>query len=694
MMSEPISMKPDPMLTTLRRLTGLPDAEFREGQKEAIEILVQGRQSVVCVQRTGWGKSAVYFVATHLMRERGAGPTVIISPLLALMRNQLVAAQRLGIRAETINSSNQDEWERVVADLEANRLDLLLISPERLANRDFMATIEPIVGTIGLFVVDEAHCISDWGHDFRPDYRRLREFISRLPEHASVLCTTATANNRVVADIEEQLGESNRLVTELRGSLDRESLRLEVLDIPTKEEKLAWLITHLANLDGSGIIYCSTINDVEQVAGWLRRFGFSVEKYHGGMDNEARLEVEASFTGNELKAVVATTALSMGYDKPDLGFVIHFQSPGSAVAYYQQVGRAGRALDHADAVLLRSEADFDIQNFFISTSIPPRERVEQLFNAFASHEEPVSIRELQAQMNLGQRRIGDMLTMLEVEGAVERVRGWTWEMVDASWPYDDVRFNRLSEIRSFELERMREYGTDGTCLMSFLRKELDDEDDLPCGRCSICTGNRFADFGSEEILGEARKFLRDRVYKIKPRKMWAGRRSGSIPADRRMEPGLAISKYADGAFGDLVRAGKYEHDEFSDELVQLSVRRLNEWDPDPPVTWVTAVPSLKHPELVPTFARKLATSLGVPFIPAVTRSRAARPQKEMNNSYQQATNVFEAFAVDAAQVIPGAVLLVDDMCDSRWTMTEIAFLLLGAGSGPVFPFALSDSSNR
>ncbi|MGK2931405.1 MAG: RecQ family ATP-dependent DNA helicase [Solirubrobacterales bacterium] len=684
---------PEASLDALRRLTRDPSADFRPGQLEAISPLVQGRNSVVCVQRTGWGKSAVYFVATHLLRENGSGPTIIVSPLLALMRDQIEAAKRLGVNVETINSTNTDDWEEVFAALGRDEIDALIISPERLANHEFMRLIGPVFDEVGLFVIDEAHCISDWGHDFRPDYRRLGSVIERLPSGASVLCTTATANDRVVKDIEAQLVASHRPITEIRGSLDRPALRLEVQDFDSVEEKLSWLVTHLHELEGSGIVYCATVWDTQQVATWLRETGHRVAHYFGAMVGDERLIAEDRLKNNEIKALVATNAIGMGYDKPDLGFVVHFQSPGSVVAYYQQVGRAGRALEVADGILLRSDSDFRIQDFFINTAIPPRKNVMDLFDAFEKAESPTpSLRDLQQHINLGQRKIQAMLTMLEVEGAVLRENGRKWTLVDPEWPYDDDRFDELTRLRRLELERMRNYGTDGCCLMRYLREELDEPGAEDCGRCAVCTESRFSDRGSDEMVSKAALFLRSRTYRIKPRKLWSGERRGYIPEESRAKEGLAISRYSDGAYGSMVRKGKYRDGHYSDDLVKISVDRFRKWDAAPSVEWITAVPSLRHPELVPDFARRLAERLRIPYIPAVTKVRDTPPQKERENSFQQATNVAGAFAIDRALAKSGPVLLVDDMCDSKWTITEIAFELNEAGCGPVYPFALADSS--
>src|SRR4051794_22462882 len=458
------TLAPDSTADDLLRTLAGPDARFREHQREAIEDLVVDRRRVLCVQRTGWGKSAVYFIATAMLRAQGEGPTLLISPLLALMRNQIEAAERLGLRAHTVNSTNRDDWDEVRDLIERDEVDLLLISPERLNNRRFRETMLPLfarrVGPtprpsretmrpwsprrVGLLVVDEAHCVSDWGHDFRPDYRRIRDALEQLRPGAAVLCTTATANDRVVADVLEQLGAggSGSKLRSYRGELARSSLRLEVVSLPSQAERLAWLARWLPELPGSGIVYCLTKRDTESVAAWLNGCGISAVPYSGEVDDAARVEVERRLLANDVKAVVATSALGMGYDKPDLGFVVHYQAPGSAIAYYQQVGRAGRALDEAHAVLLRGIEDRDIQDYFIASAFPPREKAEAVVEMIASAERPVRIGELSAAVNLGQSRIMAMLKVLDVEGAVTQ-DGSGWVRTGEHWSYDARRYQAV-----------------------------------------------------------------------------------------------------------------------------------------------------------------------------------------------------------------------------------------------------------
>jgi ATP-dependent DNA helicase RecQ len=670
----------------LVRLAG-PEARFREHQREAITDLVDDRARVLCVQRTGWGKSAVYFLATALLRERGAGPALIVSPLLALMRNQIAAAERLGIRAHTINSTNRDAWDEVRQLLADDAVDLLLISPERLNNPKFREQMLPLFAArVGLLVVDEAHCISDWGHDFRPDYRRLAEMLEALPEGVAVLCTTATANDRVVADVAEQLalGRVSALRT-YRGPLGRASLRLEVVELPSQADRLAWLATHLPTLPGSGIVYTLTKRDADVVAEFLSGHGVPAEAYSGEVSNESRVQVEERLLRNDLKAVVATSALGMGYDKPDLGFVVHYQAPGSVISYYQQVGRAGRAIERADVVLLRGAEDRRIQDFFIEQAFPPRDRVERVLQALGDG--PASTPELTAVVNLGRGRLEAMLKVLDVEGAVAR-DGTQWTLVEgAGWEYDGDRYANVTALRRREQAAMAQFGADGRCLMRALQEELDDPSPSDCGICAVCAGPRFDGALDPVLVREAALHLRSRPLVLEAKKMApdAEGKMRKLGEDVRAEDGRALARLGDGGWDPLVRSGRSDG-RFADELVDAAASAVRAWGA--PVGWVTAIPSLRSGELVPDFAQRVASALGLPFVPAIERARDAPPQREMENSAQQVANVRGAFAV-VGDPPAAPCLLVDDIRFSGWTLAMVAGQLRRRGSGPVHPFALS-----
>jgi len=682
-------------LRQLRVALNDPAAAFRPGQWEAIEALVVRRERLLVVQRTGWGKSVVYFLATRLLRDRGAGCTLLISPLLALMRNQIQAAQRIRVCAATINSTNPEDWADVRNELQAGRVDILLISPERLANDDFMQNyLLPISVGIGLFAVDEAHCISDWGHDFRPDYRRIVRILQALPPNMPMLATTATANDRVMRDIEGQLGP--RLKT-LRGPLARESLRLQNLRIPSQARRMAWLAHHIPQLPGSGIVYTLTVHDACRLAEWLRSRGIAAEAYYGGLDNEQREALEDKLLRNEVKALVATVALGMGFDKPDVGFVIHFQRPASVVHYYQQVGRAGRALPDAYGVLISGVEDDDIADYFIRTAFPTAEEVQQVLDALRRG--PLKQNQLEAAVNLSHGKVEKVLKFLSLESPAPIARtpdGYARTPVQWTMPLE--RIERITEVRRREQERMREYMASRLCLMHFLADELNDPAAAPCGKCAVCRPSGLSADFPRELADAATQFLSNLDVPIDPRKLWPagmefeGQR-GTLPGDRQAEPGRALCRWGDPGFGELVRTGKKQTGRFSDELVQAAVRLIRDrWSPQPALAWVTCAPSRRHVDLVPDFARRLAAALGLPFAACVRKIRETEPQKTRQNSHQQVSNLENVFQVDREQVRPGPVLLIDDMVDSRWTITVLAFKLREAGSGPVFPFALANSS--
>ncbi|MFZ1997564.1 MAG: DEAD/DEAH box helicase [Solirubrobacteraceae bacterium] len=689
-------------LERLRALTADPTAEFRDGQLEAIRDVVADRARVLCVQRTGWGKSAVYFVATALLRDRDAtqpapnhpaGPTLIVSPLLALMRNQIAAAQRLGLSAHTVNSTNREEWDGVRDRLAQDSIDLLLISPERLNNPRFRDEMLPLfAASVGLLVIDEAHCISDWGHDFRPDYRRVRDMLALLPAGVAVLGTTATANDRVVEDVTEQLAAGDGTpLRAYRGPLARTSLRLEVVDLPRPAQRLAWLAEHLPELEGSGIVYTLTKRDADQVAAFLNARGISALAYSGDQDTAERVAAEDRLLSNEVKAICATSALGMGYDKSDLTFVVHYQAPGSVVAYYQQVGRAGRGVDHADVVLLRGAEDRRIQDFFIEQSFPSRERVtavlEDLRDAGNGGR---STQELLGVVNIGKGRLEAMLKILDVEGALRR-DGSRWVLAEGSdWSYDGERYARVTALRREEQRAMESFGSDGRCLMRVLQTELDDPDPADCGRCAVCTVPRFGAPLDAALVELAGRHLRSAPIELEIKKM-APDAAGSmrkIPEDVRVEPGWALARFGDGGWWPAVQRG-LRGDGFEDDVVAAlaEVVRAGAGPGEDAPAWVTFVPSMRLGGVLEALAQQVAAELGVPMLSLVARVDQRPPQSEMANAVQQAANVRGAFAVTATPPL-GTGVLLDDRRSSGWTLAMVGGQLRRAGAERIVPLAL------
>ncbi|MFD0202333.1 MULTISPECIES: RecQ family ATP-dependent DNA helicase [Saccharothrix] len=676
----------------LRALAG-PQAVLRDDQWTAIHALVSDRRRALVVQRTGWGKSAVYFIATALLRSLGEGPTVIVSPLLALMRNQVDAAARAGVHAATINSANTDEWQDVQDRVASGEVDVLLVSPERLNNPDFRDTVLPsLTASAGLLVVDEAHCISDWGHDFRPDYRRLRTLLTELPAGVPVLATTATANDRVVRDVAEQLGlgaGTDALV--LRGPLDRESLRLSAVRLSTAEARLGWLAERLEQLPGSGIIYTLTVASADDVAAFLRERGYEVAAYSGRTDPAERQRAEEDLLANRVKALVATSALGMGFDKPDLGFVVHLGAPPSPIAYYQQIGRAGRGVERAEVLLLPGPEDKDIWAYFASLAFPPEHVVRQVLDVLPS-DRAMSTAALEPMVELSRTRLEVVLKVLDVDGAVRRVRGG-WVSTGQPWSYDAERYERIEAARQVERQAVLDYlATDG-CRMEFLLRQLDDPHAAPCGRCDNCTGQRPSAEVSDAAASAARERLLRPGVEVEPRKMWptgmaaAGvSLSGKIPPGEVAATGRALGRLTDIGWGNRLRSlFAAEDQEIPEDVLAACVKVLSAWGwADRPVGVVT-VGSRSRPALVGSFGQRIA---GVGRLPLLGQVWLGPATRRANSAQRLAGLVRETDVPDLSRV-DGPVLLVDDQVDTGWTMTVAARLLRRAGASAVLPFALA-----
>jgi ATP-dependent DNA helicase RecQ len=689
----------------LRALAG-PSAQLRDDQWTAIRALVTDHVRALVVQRTGWGKSAVYFTATALLRARGAGPSVIVSPLLALMRNQLEAAQRAGIRARTVNSANVAEWDEVYAEVEAGLVDVLLVSPERLNNPGFRDQVLPkLIATAGLLVVDEAHCISDWGHDFRPDYRRLRTLLAELPPGVPVLATTATANARVSHDVAEQLGvgaAGDTLV--IRGPLDRDSLHLAVVSLPTAEQRLGWLAACLPELPGVGIIYTLTVAAAQETAAFLRERGHQVLSYTGKDDPANRQAAEDALLANKVKALVATSALGMGFDKPDLGFVVHLGAPQSPIAYYQQVGRAGRGVDHADVILLPGREDADIWAYFGSLAFPAEAVVRRTLSALADADRPLSTAALETRVDLSRGRLEMMLKVLDVDGAVKRVAGG-WTATGQPWRYDADRYARVAAERTREQRAMLDYIATANCRMDYLRRELDDPAAAPCGRCDNCAGRRWLDDVPTAVVTAARDRLLSPGTEIEPRKMWpAGMRdlavdvSGKIAPGDLALPGRALGRLTDLGWGPRLRAVLGEAGDdgpVPEDLVAAVVKVLAAWEWDGRPAGIVSIPSRSRPQLIASLAGRIAEIGRLPYLGPLDHAGAGVvASARQSNSAQRLRALWDRFVVPdpvaaAVAKLAGPVLLVDDLTDTGWTLTVTTMRLRAAGAPGVLPLVLA-----
>lgn len=689
-------------LKYLRNALNDPRAEFRDGQWESIEALLSSNPKLLVVQRTGWGKSMVYFMATKIMRERGGGPAILISPLLSLIRNQIAAAGKLGLKAVSINSTNTHRWSELEAEIINNEVDILIISPERLGNDRFKDTIlSTISSNVSLFIVDEAHCISDWGHDFRPDFRQIVRIINNMPKNMPVLATTATANDRVVEDIRRQLGNDLKIQ---RGSLVRKSLILQNINMTKPAERLAWLAKYVGNLSGSGIIYTLTQRDSVIVSEWLNKSGIKAEAYNASSDE--RTQIEERLLNNEVKALVATVALGMGFDKPDLGFVIHYQRPASVVHYYQQVGRAGRALDTAYGILMHGGEDDEIADYFISEAFPPQKDVDEILNALRA-DGPLSVKEIEEATNLSAIRIKKALKYMNAEerSPIAQYEGkFSMTQYGEDYTVDQNLVEAITAIRRQEQRVMNEYMLARGCLMNFIQDALDDPTAKPCGRCVNCRPElKLPTDVDEELVAKAEYFLKHNHQIISPRLRWPDAETfhiysfkGNAIRDSLINrAGRALCSWKDGGWGALVFEGKYKVGRFDDKLVDACVEMFKSWNPSPAPEWVACIPSSRHPNLVPDFAGRLAAALNIPFVPCIKIAMDHPEQKQMNNSIRQAKNLDGVFEVDSNfALINRPCLLIDDMVDSRWTFTIAGALLRQSGCPAVFPLALALNSMK
>ena len=686
----------------LCKATGLPGATFRQGQWEAIDRVVNQRHKMLVVERTGWGKSIVYFISTRILRDRGRGPTLVISPLLALMRNQLDAAQRLGIRATTINSTNTTEWNDITQQLLLDQIDLLLISPERLSNEKFNTDVlMPISNRIGLLVIDEAHCISDWGHDFRPDYRRIVNLLKRMPSNLPVLGTTATANNRVVNDIKTQIGD----IHIQRGPLKRKSLHLQTIRLNDQSERLAWLAEYIPRLPGTGIIYTLTKRDTLQVAKWLDQNGIDAKPYFSDVNDESfdnsntyREHLEELLLSNKLKALVATTALGMGYDKPDLGFVVHYQAPGSIVGYYQQIGRAGRAIDKAYGILLSGREDEDIHAYFRDTAFPDENHVNQILAVLEKHD-GLSVQRIQEHINLSHGQIEKALKLLSVENPAPVIKDRSqWKRTAVPFTIDRERINHLTRQKVLEWKEVQDYIATKGCLMQYLLNILNDPATDRCGQCSNCLGHPVIHTAiHSQLVKDAALFLKRSEMPLNLNIQVAKDAfpvygfSGNLPQDLRAEEGRILSRWGDAGWGNVVEQNKHAN-HFSDELVDAVALMIRErWQPQPRPSWITCVPSFNHPDLVPDFTKRLAQRLQIEYKPVISKISQNQQQKSMQNRFYQCHNLDGVFNI-TGNIPENSVFLIDDIVDSKWTLTVLSALLRQNGSGPVFPIALASTS--
>ena len=667
-----------------------PSAKFRDGQYEAIEATMT-RKRVLVVQRTGWGKSLVYFVCTKLMRKENKGVTMVVSPLLVLMENQIEAATKMGLRCDVLNSTVKDRRAEILNSLENDELDLILVTPETLFSDEVQRKLKNI--KIGLFVIDEAHCISDWGHDFRLEYGDLKTVISSLPPAVPILATTATANDRVVSDLEKQLG-NNVFVS--RGPLTRESLSIQVLEMPDRITRYAWILENINKLPGSGIIYCLTQRDCDYLSDFLKKNGINAEAYYSRDGEDGALlnkDIEEKFRRNEIKAIVATIKLGMGYDKGDIAFVIHYQMPSNIVSYYQQIGRAGRNIDRAYTFLMFGKEDEDILYYFVDTAFPTEKEATDVMG-YISCNDGVKQNQIYSALNQKKSRLDKAISFLTHEGFIMKERQ-LYYATPKPFVYDKEHYEAVSATRIREMEQMKKLATTTTCYSKFVVECLDDHSAYECGHCANCLGRDILPSKpSTASIHIAEAYINGLILEIPTRKRWPSTDyTGKINIPIPNNIGLCLAKYGDPGYGELVKRDKYSSKKrFCDELVGKSAKVLRPLVNEKEIKYITCVPSLRS-DIVIDFSKRLAESLGLTFVELLKKSNTLQ-QKEMQNSSYQCGNAMHSFSLLDGVEVPDRVLLVDDVVDSRWTLTACGYYLSQGGCGEIYPFALADSSQK
>ena len=683
-------------LALLRRAVGDNEATFRAGQWEAIVSLIDQKRHLLLVQRPGWGKSSVYFIATSVLRSRGLGITFIVSPLIALIRNQCEAAKRRwNIRAESITGNNTVDWYRIKHNINNGNVDVLFITPEQLVSQQFSENhLQEIIDSTSLFVVDEAHCMSGWVDDYRIAYLKVKYLIESLPNSVPILCTTATAQDKVIEDIKSKISG----IALQRGPLTLESLELQTMRVSSKEEGLAWLKDHILKLPGTGIIYTLKKRDTSLIASWLKFHNVSSEAYYTGIESAALSEEK--FLNNQIKVLVATNALGVGYDKPDLKFVIHYGAPGSLRAYYQQVGRAGRAIQQAVGLMMLDPNDVKVHGHFWRQTFPHKKEVNRVLDELHSNTR-LTIGQLTKNLNIQYPKIRKVLTYLSLCKPPlvreDQFGGWYRTSPRVAYPGETYKIHKMIMERERAWREVLDYVDHKGCLMEYICRNLDDRASKPCGKCASCLGQSIIPANiSQASIAAAVNFTSESeipfmCHKNIPKNAFPlYQLSDDISPDWRADEGCALSRWKDDVWGTIVADDKRTL-HFRDELVDVSAKMINKrWLKDQSLGWVTCIPSINKPNLVPSFAERLAFKLNIPFQPVIIKIRGNAPQKLQETQFHRCKNLDGVFEIQG-RMLKGPVLLVDDVVDSRWTLTVGSVLLRRAGSDKVYPFALATS---
>jgi len=652
----------------LRSLFNIP--HFYDEQWEAIQKLLKGER-VLMIQKTGFGKSLVFqFTATQL-----PGVSIVFSPLIALMRDQVNKLSKLGIPAAYINHTlTPEEKEDVLTKAQAGYYKIIYIAPERMEDIRSMNVIQRL--NPSMVVVDEAHCISVWGHDFRPNYRRIVNLIEFLPADRPVLACTATATEQVQSDIEKQIGKG---ITVQRGGLLRPNFHLNVIHAQSQEAKLIHIAGLVKKLPGSGIIYCGTKVETETYANWLRYKGIDAVYYNAGLDNDSRVMIEHALMENKHKCIVATNALGMGLDKPDVRFIIHTQIPQSPLHYYQEIGRAGRDGETTYIILYYNPEDEELPKAFIKGGRPSAYDYNKVIDALK--ESPLGLHGVIKAVNLKQTAVSVILNDLIDQGIIisyTQGRKKVYEYKYGAGELNTEPFEQLRSIKTGEFEKMKEYVQTRKCRMNFLQNYLGDNSSEKCMKCDNDRGMKIEARETDSGLKEVEAF-RETFFPILEVETKTG----------IMTNGVAASYYGVTNVGSAIHRSKYENGgDFPDFLLRLSLKAFRKRFGNRRFDLVLFVPPTESGDLVKNLAKKIANTLNFKLSEGLKKTRQTQPQKIFESAITKKDNVKDAFYIDE-NVTNKDILIIDDIFDSGTTIKEIGRILKAAGANSVAPLTIA-----
>lgn len=662
----------------LKKIFGID--HFYDEQWFAIQRILNGER-ILMIERTGFGKSLCYqFPATQF-----AGITVIFSPLIALMRDQVKSLNSKGIAAKFINSEQTaEENMSTIQEAIAGKIKILYIAPERQENQEWIKATRKM--NLFMVVIDEAHTISVWGHDFRPAFRRIINLVKLLPLSLPVLATTATATKRVQRDIEQQIGGK---LTTIRGNLVRENFRLYVIKVHSEDEKMVWLAQNLNNIYGTGMIYTGTRVDTEIYAKWLSSNGINAINYNAGHDADTRKDIENGLMQNRFKCVVSTNALGMGIDKPDIRFIIHTQIPASPIHYYQEIGRAGRDGKPTIIILFYNEAkdekgieeDYKLPLSFIDGARPSREKYLKAIEALKN--EPLGGRGLMKATNLKQTQIRVIKADLIDQGIAKEVlngKNKTLEYQFGAKELDTQSFENLRLAKLKDLDNMVSYVNTTKPRMQFLCEFLDDENNINYSNCDNTNLKKQSVVLTNEWKEKLSVFRETYFPVLEVETMKS-----------KIVNGVAASYYGVSNVGNAIHRSKYENGgDFPDFLLRLTLKAFRKTFGNTKFDLVLYVPPTHSGDLVKNFASKFANVINVPISHKLIKVRQTNEQKVFQNGWLKQDNVKDAFSyITPNEIIGKKIILLDDIFDSGATMKEIGKLLTSMGAEMIVPVTIA-----